>query len=128
MVEVQLIRPAYQSDGRMVPLRVSAATTDDRGEYRMFWIGPGTYYAVATDFQRGSLSDVALNERFEGIEQVILPTFYPNSLDDVHATPIRVEPGTELPGIDFTMTRMRAVRVRGQVIDGATGMVVPGAG
>jgi protocatechuate 3,4-dioxygenase beta subunit len=126
-VQIQLVQPRYQSDGRIIPLMVSGATTNDLGEYRLYWIAPGTYYVVATVISRNPQTDTALNEQFAGTESTFVPTFYPNSFDDAHAIPIKVEAGTELRAIDLTMTRLRAVHVRGQIIDGLTGQPVPGA-
>jgi protocatechuate 3,4-dioxygenase beta subunit len=126
-VQIQLIQPRYQADGRILPLLVTAGTTNDLGEYRLYWVPPGTYYALATSFVRGTQTDPALIEQFEGAESMFMPTFYPNSLDESQAIPIKVEAGNELRGIDVAMTRVRGVHVRGQVIDGTTGQPVPGS-
>jgi len=126
-VQVQLIRPRYIASGHMTAIAVSSATTNDLGEYRIYWVAPGTYYLTATVFERNPQLETALNEQYTGPETVFIPTFYPNAPDDAHATPIKVEPGSELRAIDFTMTRLRGVRVLGQVVDGLTGQPVAGA-
>jgi hypothetical protein len=41
--DVQAVRTIYQ-DGRRVFAAVKSGTTDDRGEYRLFWLPPGRYY------------------------------------------------------------------------------------
>jgi len=125
-VQIQLIQPRYQGDGKIVPLMVSTTMTNDLGEYRLFWIAPGTYYVVATHFSRSPQPENALHEQFEGTESMFVPTFYPNAFDETRSTPVKVEAGTELRGIDLTMMRLRAFRVRGQVIDGGTGQPVAG--
>jgi hypothetical protein len=45
-VEVQALKATYQ-DGRRVLTRVASAQSDDRGEYRLFWLPPGRYYLRA---------------------------------------------------------------------------------
>jgi hypothetical protein len=46
-VDVDALRASYQ-DGRRVLTAVQSAHTDDRGEYRLFWLPPGRYYVSAT--------------------------------------------------------------------------------
>jgi Carboxypeptidase regulatory-like domain len=45
-VLVEAMKATYQ-DGRRVLTRVESAVSDDRGEYRLFWLVPGRYYLVA---------------------------------------------------------------------------------
>jgi Carboxypeptidase regulatory-like domain len=45
-VEVQVLRATYR-DGRRELTRVDSAVSDDRGEYRLFWLAPGRYYLSA---------------------------------------------------------------------------------
>jgi len=45
-VEVQALKASYQT-GRRVLTPVQIVVTDDRGEYRLFWLTPGTYFVVA---------------------------------------------------------------------------------
>jgi hypothetical protein len=45
-VEVEAFRATYR-DGRRELTRVDTAVTDDRGEYRLFWLAPGRYYVSA---------------------------------------------------------------------------------
>ncbi len=46
-VEVQALKPSYP-DGRRVLTPVQSVRSDDRGEYRLFWLPPGRYYVNAT--------------------------------------------------------------------------------
>jgi Carboxypeptidase regulatory-like domain len=128
---VQLIRPRYQENGEVMTQMVSNANTNDLGEYRMYWVAPGSYYVVAAYND----SDVRHDRRFinplvdqvQGHDDLILPTFYPNAFDVTQATAVKLEPGAELRGIDFSLIRINAVRLRGQVINGNTGMPAAGA-
>jgi carboxypeptidase family protein len=45
-VEVEALRATYR-DGRRELTKVDTAVTDDRGEYRLFWLAPGRYYFSA---------------------------------------------------------------------------------
>jgi hypothetical protein len=45
-VEVEALKATYR-DGRRELRRVDTAVTDDRGEYRLFWLAPGRYYLTA---------------------------------------------------------------------------------
>jgi hypothetical protein len=46
-IEVAALKPSYQ-DGRRTLMAVQKTRTDDRGEYRLFWLPPGKYYVSAT--------------------------------------------------------------------------------
>jgi hypothetical protein len=46
-VDVSALKPSYQ-DGRRSLTAVQTMRTDDRGEYRLFWLPPGKYYVRAT--------------------------------------------------------------------------------
>src|SRR5206468_664923 len=47
---VQVLRVSYNANGRRITQQVtSSAVTNDRGDYRLFWIPPGQYYLVAGD-------------------------------------------------------------------------------
>jgi hypothetical protein len=45
-VEVQALKATYQ-DGRRTLTKVASVQSDDRGEYRLFWLPPGRYYLSA---------------------------------------------------------------------------------
>src|SRR5437763_10663641 len=46
-IEVSLLRSTYDGDGRKTLQQSGAAQTNDRGEYRLFWVTPGRYYLSA---------------------------------------------------------------------------------
>ena len=46
-IDVAALKPSYQ-DGRRILTAVQTVRTDDRGEYRLFWLPPGKYYVSAT--------------------------------------------------------------------------------
>jgi hypothetical protein len=48
-LQVQALRPIYREGQRTLTI-VQSVLTDDRGEYRLFWLPPGPYYVRARPF------------------------------------------------------------------------------
>ena len=48
-LQVQALRPVYR-DGQRTLTIVQSVQTDDRGEYRLFWLPPGPYYVTVKPF------------------------------------------------------------------------------
>jgi hypothetical protein len=46
IVEIQALKATYQ-DGRRLLTKVQSVVSDDRGEYRLFWLAPGRYFLSA---------------------------------------------------------------------------------
>jgi hypothetical protein len=84
-----------------------ARQTDDRGQFRLFGIAPGSYYLEA----RG---DANASTRYAG-------SFYPGRASLADAEPIVIEKGSELTGLDmvFRPSRPEPLRVSGTVVDAA---------
>jgi hypothetical protein len=55
------------------------------------------------------------------------PVYFPGTLDASAATPIDLAPGADFRNADFVVTEARASRIRGQVVNGATGLPAGGA-
>ncbi|PYT29625.1 MAG: hypothetical protein DMG57_11065 [Acidobacteria bacterium] len=95
------------------------ATTNDRGEYRVFHIAPGEYRVSATYTPRGRHDGVRMQrpvraDATSGREAY--PTvYYPGSMATSHAAVVTVEAGAELAGIDLQLVRAHGVRVRGRI-------------
>lgn len=122
---VQLQQVIYvRGRKRLNPVNGGGANTNDLGEYRIFGLGPGKYYLVAT-YQgpepMASANRVAVNE------EEYPPIYYPNALTPESAAPLEVTPGAQLRGIDLTMTKVRAARIRGRIVD-ANNKPLPNAG
>jgi hypothetical protein len=95
------------------------ARTNDRGEYRIYWITPGRYYLAAgtppgpsTGFGRGTVST---NETLSPY----VFTYYPGTTDLSRAIPIDVSPGSDQP-LDFQVTRQQLYSIRGRIVDATT--------
>jgi len=101
-----------------------AATSDDRGEYRIYGLARGHYYVSVQCSQplpvahglvkRGSEADLP--------EQRYAAEFYPDSPDPSGASRVMVTAGANVTGIDFRMHATSTVTVRGRINGDAEAM------
>src|ERR1041385_1242532 len=112
---------------------MKSALTTDRGEYRLFWLPPGEYYVstIASTARVNELLQIAL---VGGVAptgpkpvETYAPVYYPGTTDAQAATQVKVRPGGDLGGIDFTLVRVIPRKIRGVVVDAATGQPVKSA-
>src|SRR5262249_27825380 len=80
--------------------------TDDRGQYRIFGIGPGKYYVSAR----------YRNWMAEGTDSAYPPIYYPGTANAQEATRVDVAPGGQVSGIDIPLVETKAVRISGKVV------------
>jgi 5-hydroxyisourate hydrolase-like protein (transthyretin family) len=132
-VTVQLFRFSYDETGQRKIQRVTSTRTDDRGEYRMYYLTPGSYYVSAgnqpgeNQQQLGGISGLealmfgAGYSTANRIAQNYATTYYPGVADENSARPIDVHPGADLRGIDLLVSPQQSYRVRGRVVDSRTG-------
>jgi protocatechuate 3,4-dioxygenase beta subunit len=122
-LQVQLLKPSYSTIGRTFQT-LGSARTDDRGEYRMFWLSPGRYYlAVASN--RNALTLLSIEGLLIGggaspneIPTAGLPTvFYPGVVDPARASAIEVGAGREMANVDVLLPQQPVYRIRGRVVD-----------
>jgi len=98
---------------------VASSATNDLGEYRVPGLHPGNYYVSVAP----RLPDLPCLAAKAGIKEakpgfprrIYGMTFYPGASDAMQAVPVRVEPGLDLKGIDFTLLPAHAIAVRGKV-------------
>jgi len=116
-VRVALLKASYNAIGQRTYEEAGNTATNDRGEYRLFWVTPGRYYIAA-----GSAAGPAPggggfpNDPMD----IYSLTFYPGAPDPSRATTIDVRSGSESTA-DFSVNRQQAYKVRGRVADGAGG-------
>jgi hypothetical protein len=101
----------------------SAAVTNDRGEYRMFGLTPGSYVIAAT-YERPAPANEKVRER---PEPRYTTTFYTRATKLSETVPVRLEYGQEIGGIDIFLERVRKVKIHGTVISGVTGFPLAAA-
>lgn len=140
-VVVQALKYSYQ-DGQRELNALQTAITNDLGEYRLFWLGPGQYF-VGTTYEttaRGGGFGAAGRSIFigprggnrNGVESVQaddnearIPIYYPGTADPQAAAPINLQAGVTFSGVDMTVAAVHTFNVRGQVINSANGQPVP---
>jgi hypothetical protein len=121
-LQVQVLRPTYNSNGERSFLSAGSSRTDDRGEYRLFWITPGRYYVMASSSANGPVGAL-ISSPNEMATDGIAPTFYPASIDISQATTIDVKPGADIGGVDVIVNRQPPYRIRGRLIDSRNGQI-----
>ena len=121
-IEVSLYRSGYDPNGRKTLQQSGSAQTNDRGEYRIFWVTPGRYYLSAVSSNRpmpgGPFNPQSLNNKYPR-------TFYPSTRDAVAAVAIDIQPASEIPGMDFRLNEQATYHVRGRIVDPNSGQSPP---
>jgi hypothetical protein len=121
-VSVQVYRRTYGLDGRLNLISVMGTRTNDRGEYRLYWLTPDEYYVSASPSAgRSGPAFTPLNPNLPASRAGYPAWFYPGVPDLLHAVPIQLNPGELRETIDFHFTPMPTVSVSGTVIDQRTG-------
>ncbi|HLQ78548.1 MAG TPA: M56 family metallopeptidase, partial [Terriglobia bacterium] len=135
---VQLLHAVFNSAGQKSFQSVGSGKTDDRGEYRIYWVTPGRYYVAAGSSpssyggaivhyettsstgpitfasNTGSSPNEVAGERYPMI-------FYPGASDVTAGSVIEVPSGADLSGVDFLLPRPQPFRVRGRLVDANSG-------
>ena len=120
-LQIQLFRVAYDAFGQRSLRSVGSTTTNDRGEYRLYWVTPGRYYLAARSTER-PISPLNFDPRSpNAVQERYALTYYPGALDVQEAAAIDVQPGVNLTAIDFTVPRQQLYKIRGRVIDSRSG-------
>jgi carboxypeptidase family protein len=124
-VRVQLLRYSY-ADGKRQVVTAGGAMTDDLGQYRMFGLSPGRYYASAVYADPRDGLGSTDRSATRGASSGYAPVFYPGVSDVDQSAPILLREGEEKWGVDFKMARTRTVFVRGRIVNaaGLSGIVV----
>lgn len=88
---------------------VSIALTDDRGEFRLFGLAPGSYYVSAADpaFRRVSTP--------KGVFRYS-PTYHPGTTQADQAKPVVVTGTGDPPRVEFRISLVPPARVDGQLL------------
>jgi beta-lactamase regulating signal transducer with metallopeptidase domain/protocatechuate 3,4-dioxygenase beta subunit len=147
-VRVMALEATYSLGERKLGI-IQAIQTDDRGEYRMFWLPPGQYVIAARqeDPRRQTLqlfiTPPGSKEGYETysqapltfrtlengtvIEETFEAVYYGGDGDPQNARTIDLPPGGSVTGIDMNIagSRVRTRHVRGTLMD-PSGARVPG--
>jgi hypothetical protein len=127
-VSILLFRSFYER-GRHGYAVAGSSVTDDRGEYRVHGVQPGSYYVAAlyTAPPRPSGTQEETRKDAQGNplpEMSYAMTFFPQVQKMSDAVAVKIAPGDEVGGIDIFLTLVHTVHVRGRVLSAAKGGVV----
>jgi protocatechuate 3,4-dioxygenase beta subunit len=114
MVEVQ--QYVYVAGKRQLQ-SMHQVQTNDRGEYRIFYLAPGRYYLHAQATQRSSRRNLQANEQVRGTLPLstLASAYYPGVADPARATELQTLPGAELDGIDLSLKPEKRYAIRGKL-------------
>ena len=104
---VQIFTVAY-AFGHAVLAPLVAKVTDDRGEYRLFWVPPGDYYLAVTPRPPAPTPGVPAST-------LTVKTFYPGVTDIGQARLVTIRGGEDMGGMDIGIRGAQAFKVSGQV-------------
>jgi len=111
-IMISALRRGYDVRGNPRLVRAATAVTDDRGEYRIFWLDPGEYFFYAASPPPDSGDPAAV--------QAVAPTYYPGVNTPEEAKALGLEIGREMR-IDFRLRAAALWSVTGQSMNGNTG-------
>jgi 5-hydroxyisourate hydrolase-like protein (transthyretin family) len=118
-VTVRLSQLTYAAGRRrLMPVGgpTQSPTTDDKGQFRIAGLQPGTYFVSA-------LSGVFTDQNGSG---GFAPTYYPGTPAPADAGRVRVGYGTDVTGLVINLVPAKSARMSGRVVD-AGGAPVAGA-
>jgi len=147
LADVFALKTTYQ-EGQRTFVQSLSAKTDDRGEYRIFWMTPGLYYvnvivpdgtqvsnllmnADGLDTQLSmSANRLSVRDVFSrpigtgaGPNEAHVPVYFPTTTDSRQAQPIEVKPGSDIRGVDIAAIRVNTRNVRGTIFNSVSGKV-----
>jgi hypothetical protein len=108
-VPLEMIRVAYNQNGQRSLQITTRATSNDRGEYRLYWITPGRYYLAG---------GTPLGESVPLPRDTYTLTYFPDTTDVDRAAAIEVKPGSENT-YDLVVPRQPLYKIRGKIVDEA---------
>jgi Carboxypeptidase regulatory-like domain len=152
IADVYALKSSFQ-EGRRILTQTLSAKTDERGEFRMFWVTPGTYYVNvvvpdgtnqgnlimnADGFDSGAsvmgvrtiLRDVLSRPIGTGAsaDEAHVPIYYPSTNNPQQARDIVVHAGEDIRGINLVAGVERTFHVRGTVAGFVQGGTAQGQG
>jgi carboxypeptidase family protein len=96
---------------------MSSASTDDRGEFRIFDVAPGEYFVNARQENYG-FGPAAMKQ-----VQGYAATYYPGVASLQGAQAVTVRSGQDTAGVDFSLVRVALGRITGTVRDASGNLV-----
>jgi hypothetical protein len=116
-IPIQLMKPTYNVNGQRSFQSAGSTRTNDRGEYRLYWVTPGRYYLNAGSSQGAPVNLGGGGASPNEVQDSYVSTYYPGVTDFGQAGVLEVRPADELTGIDLKIARQQLHKIRGRVID-----------
>jgi hypothetical protein len=130
-IAVQVWRRQF-ARGRRTWVVAASTRTNDLGEYRVHGLTGGDYFVSAAyirEVPQDAIEQDPVDEEGHRVPAfAYATTFYPSALKLGDAVPVRATPGQEVGGVDIFLKPVPVARLRGRIINGGTGAVLPGAG
>jgi hypothetical protein len=123
-VPIQVLRATFNATGERTFHVEGTTRTNDRGEYRLYWITPGRYYisaGTASGPNRPLSPNGAPSSLNETPDQSFALTFFPGVFDAGAAAMVEVNPGVEVSGVDFATSRQQLHTIRGHIAEVGSG-------
>ena len=111
---IQVLRFSYANDHRQL-VSVSGASSNDRGEYRIFGLPAGRYLLQAT------VPNTPMSKPYESgalvpeVQDSYAASYYPGVIDVDAASPVSLGEGGDLEDINFQVRKVRTVSLRGRL-------------
>lgn len=115
---IQVLRFSH-ANGRRQLVSVAGASSNDRGEYRIFGLRAGRYL-LRTSVPSAPISrPIETGALIPEAQDPYAAVYYPGVLEVDSASPISLAEGSELADVDFQLHKVRAVTVRGHLLSPA---------
>ena len=108
-VQMLVVRMDIQN---LAAFRGPAVQTDDRGNFHIEELTPGTYTLMARPPRNTKPVESPTGQR-----TVLIPTYYPGTTERAIAERIQISPGAEVWGQDIRLIAAPVHRIRGTVLD-----------
>jgi hypothetical protein len=110
-LNIQLMKSAYNVQGQRTFQSVSSGRTDDRGDYRLFWVTPGRYYVAIGGNSLTTLTSsdggtiLFLSSGGDAASTNVATVYFPGTTDPLSATTIDVGPAGVPGDLSFPTSR-----------------------
>lgn len=111
---IQVLRFNYANDHRQL-VSVAGATSNDRGEYRVFGLPAGRYLLQA------SVPNSPMSRPYEAgalvpeMQDPFVSSYYPGVMDVDSASPVSLGEGDNLEDVNFQLHKVRTLSLRGHL-------------
>ena len=117
-VGIQVLRFNYAT-GRRQLVSVAGASSNDRGEYRVFGLRAGRYLLRAAPPGAPLSRPLETGALVPEAQDPYAPVYYPGVLEVDAAVSLALTEGGELADVDFHLHRVRALTIHGHLISSA---------